>query len=300
VELGTAYGTKADYLSMPELRGLGVSSLRRAIELQPTSPRAWRELGNLLVAMGQDAEGMTAIRRAIAIEPENPGACGAMGRALFIGSAQFREAAEWFARALERNPKGGWFALQLAHCAALLRDFPLGEREARRAMELQEAFLSGREGLFIAGGYMRAGHLAALQGRHAEALTYFEREVDFLGQTQHALRDRILVELNTRLGSAYLHLGEHRKAHALFDVALESFERRVRLGADDPFTRYYAAAVHALRGDAEPALAFLERALTQQRAFTLARARIEPEFDGVRNDPRFQRLLGLAEPHATL
>ena len=65
----------------------------------------------------------------------------------------------------------------------------------------------------------------------------------------------------------------------------------MRLGADDPFTRYYAAAVHALRGDAEPALAFLERALAQQRAFTAARARIEPEFDGLRDDARFQRLL---------
>ena len=47
-----------------------------------------------------------------------------------------------------------------------------------------------------------------------------------------------------------------------------------------------------MRGDAEPALAFLERALSQQRAFTAARARIEPEFDRLRDDPRFERLLG--------
>ena len=126
---------------------------------------------------------------------------------------------------------------------------------------------------------------------YAQAVANFEREIDFLVRTDHALRSRILVELNARLGGSYLHLGETRKAQAVFNVALESFDRRVRLGADDPFTRYYAAAIHAQRGDAEPALAFLERALSEQRAFTAARARIEPEFDSLRGDQRFQRLL---------
>jgi TolB-like protein/tRNA A-37 threonylcarbamoyl transferase component Bud32/Tfp pilus assembly protein PilF len=291
VELGAAYATKADYLSMPELRGRAASSFRRALELQPSSARAWRELGAVLVDTGQEADGMAAIRRALAIDPEDAAACAAMARGLFIGLARFRDAADWFSRALELNARGGWYALQLAHCAALLRDFALGERAAARAMELQEAFLSGREGLFIAGGYIRAGHLAALQGRHADAIAHFQREIDFLARTEHALRNRILVELNARLGAAYLQLGDVHKAHAVFNVALEGFERRVRLGADDPFTRYYAAAVHALRGDAEPALAFLERAITEKRAFTIARARIEPEFDGLRSDPRFQRLV---------
>jgi len=89
----------------------------------------------------------------------------------------------------------------------------------------------------------------------------------------------------------YQRLGHEKKAAAVFDVALESFERRIRLGADEPFTRYYAAAIHALRGDAEPALALLQRALAQQPAFTAARAAIEPEFDNLREDARFQRML---------
>ena len=46
-----------------------------------------------------------------------------------------------------------------------------------------------------------------------------------------------------------------------------------------------------MRGDAEPALAYLERALARQPAFTAARAAIEPEFESLRGDPRFQRLL---------
>jgi tetratricopeptide (TPR) repeat protein len=293
LELGAAYAQRADYLGLPELRTRAVASLRRAIELQPESSRAWRELGAVLVAMGQDAEGIGAMRRALAIDPEDASTLGAMGRALFTGLARFREAMDWFERALARNAKAGWYALQLAHCAALLRDFPRGERAAERAVALQEAFLSGTEGLFIAGAYMRAGHLAALQGEHKRAVAAYEQEVDFLMRTDHALRARILVELNTRLGTAYLRLGETRKAQAAFDVALDGFERRVRLGADDPFTRYYAASVHALRGDAESALAFLQRALSQQPAFTAARARIEPEFDALRTDPRFRRLVGV-------
>src|SRR4030095_15258847 len=169
-------------------------SLRRAIELQPGSARAWRELGATLVDKGEDSEGMAAIRRALAIDPDDASACAAMGRAIFITRAKFAEATPWYVRALERNPKGGWYALQLAHCAALTRDFALGERTASQAMELQEAFLSGREGLFIAGAYIRAGHLAALQGRHEQAIGYFDQEIDFLVRTEHALRRRILVE----------------------------------------------------------------------------------------------------------
>ena len=70
----------------------------------------------------------------------------------------------------------------------------------------------------------------------------------------------------------------------------------MRLGADDPFTRYYAAAIHALRGEEEPALAYLERALTRQPAFTAARAAIEPEFEGLHADSRFRRLVQIVAP----
>ena len=57
LELGVAYATKADYLARGELRGHAVTSLRRALELQPDSVRAWRELGSVLIATGQDGDG---------------------------------------------------------------------------------------------------------------------------------------------------------------------------------------------------------------------------------------------------
>ena len=291
LELGAAYANKADYLGMGELRERAVVSLRHALELQPDSVRAWRELGLVLITMGRDSEGFDALGRAIELDPADAGAVGAMARALFIGRAQFDEAASWFERALQQNPKGGWFALQLAHCAALLRDFPRGDAAARRAIALQQAFLSGQEGVLIVGAHMRFGHLEALQGRHSEAVEQFQRELEFLTMVDHGLRNRVVVELNMRLGGAFLALGQTRQAQAALGVAIEGFDRRVRLGADEPFTRYYAAGAHALKGDADTAIAFLERAALDKRAFTLARARIEPEFEPVRKDNRFQRLL---------
>ena len=291
LELGAAYATKAEYLGMGELRERAEISLRRALELQPDSVRAWRELGLVLIAGGRDSEGFDALHRAIDLDSADAGAIGAMARALFIRRAQFDEAASWYERALEQNPKGGWFALQLAHCAALLRDFSRGEVAARRAIALQQAFLSGQEGVLIVGAHMRLGHLEALQGRHLEAVEQFQRELEFLTMVDHGLRNRVVVELNMRLGGAFLALGQTRQGQAALGVAIEGFDRRVRLGAEEPFTRYYAAGSHALKGDSDTAIAFLERAALDQRAFTLARARIEPEFEGLRRDDRFQRLL---------
>jgi superkiller protein 3 len=277
---------------MGELRERAVASLRRALTLQPDSVRAHRELGSVLLAMGQDAEGFAALHRALDLDPNDAGTLGAMARALFIDRAQFDEAAAWYERALERNPKAGWYALQLAHCAALLRDFSRGEAAARRAIALQQASLSGQEGVLIVGASIRLGHIDALRGRHEAAIEHFTHEVEFLSKVDHALRSRIIVELNARLGASHLALGDKRKGLAMLDIAIEGFDRRLRLGADEPFTRYYAASAYALKGDAETAVAFLERAAAERPAFTLARARIEPEFEALREDPRFQRLIG--------
>ena len=72
--------------------------------------------------------------------------------------------------------------------------------------------------------------------------------------------------------------------------ALEVFETRVRLGADDAFTRYYAACAYALKGQREAALSSLDRAMLMRPAYTRARARLEPELasgEGVSFRTRF-------------
>jgi tetratricopeptide (TPR) repeat protein len=294
LKLGSAYDTKASYLVMPELYEKAIAQFRRAIELRPGLVSAWRELGGVLVAIGREEEGVEAITHALTLDPADAGAHATMGRAHFIGFGDFRRAAECYETALSHNPQAGWYELQLAHCYALLRELDRAHDAARRAVSLQEDFLSGREGILIVGAHMRLGHLAALRGRHDEAVEHFHREIGFLQRVDHALRNRILIELHQRLGAAYLRLGRKAEGASELALALEGFEGRLRLGADEPFSRYYAACAHAVRGEVEPALAHLERAIRMRRRFTVARARIEPEFDGLRDERRFRSLVGEA------
>ena len=291
LELGIAYSTKADYLVLPEMHERAIVRLRRALDIDPGLVRAWRELGGSLVARGRVDEGIEAIRRGLALDPRDEGALRAMGRALMLGRGAFREAAAYHEEALALNPMGGWSALQLAHCAAYLGEYARGEAAARRAVALQEEFLSGHERVLVIGAYMRLGHLAGLQGRQEEALRHFQEELAFLHRVDHALRGRIQVELHLRLGGAHLRLGHQEEAAAALAVARENFEKRVRLGADDPFTRYYAACVYALRGERELALDSLQKSAQERRPFTVERAKREPDLDSLREEPRFRDIL---------
>ncbi len=290
LELGAAYDTKATYLAMPELLERALECFEKCLALEPRLPRAWRELGGTLVALGREDRGFEAIRRALQLDPDDASAHAALGRAQFIGRGDFTQAADAFERALELNPQAGWYALQLAHVSALLRDFRRADRAARQAIELQERGLSGREGVLIVGAYVRLGVALALQGRHEDAVAEYGRELAFLRRVDHALKDRAIVELHVHLGSSLLALGRTDEGTGALRLALDAFEERLRIGADEPFTRYYVAAAWALLGEKGRALDALERAAARKPAYTIARARIDPDFAGLHDEPRFRSL----------
>ena len=296
--LGEAYDVKATYLAMPELLEKAMASFEKCLALQPRLARAWKELGSTLVDLGREDKGLEAIRRALELDPADGASYGALGRAHFIGTGRFAEAAEAFERALELNPQGGWYALQLAHVAALLRDFPRAERAARKALELQERGLSGREGILIVGAYMKLGQIRALEGRPADALDEYEKELSFLRRVDHALKDRAIIELHARIGSAHLALGHADEARTALRLSVAAFEERLRIGADEPFTRYYAATSWALLGEPGRALDVLEAAAAMRRTYVTERARIDPDFESLRSEPRFLRLTGFQNPPA--
>ncbi len=144
----------------------------------------------------------------------------------------------------------------------------------------------------IVGAYVRLGHMHALSGRYEDALLEYERELGFLRRVDHALKDRVLVELDVRIGSAHRRLDQHEAAGNALRRAVRAFEERLRLGVDDPFTRYYATIAWALLGEDETALASLTKTVEMKPRFTRSRARVEPDFEKLRDRAPFRALIG--------
>jgi tetratricopeptide (TPR) repeat protein len=291
MQLGYALDVKGDQLGNPRLSEQGLASVDLALALDPDCSETWRARGSVLISLGRDEEALAAFEKTLSANPTDARAHSGIGRVHFILRGEFREAVAAYERSLALDPHGGWAALQCAHCAALARDFEKALAWARRAIVLQQQFLTGRTGIGIVGAFVRLGQVFALQGRHAEAIVEYERELELLKEVEHGLRGRIFIELHQRLGEARLRLGEAKAGRLDLDLAIEAFDRRLRNGADDPMTRYYAACAYALRGEVDAAIASLEKAADKRLRLTVARGRIEPALESLHGEPRFEALL---------
>ena len=290
--LGGAYGLKGSFLSMPDMVNQAIALERRALGLDPDLADAHMWLGNGLLGIGRTDEAITEIREAMRLDPENGQAYQSLARAYWVGLGDFKTAIPLFERAIDLNPEAGYSYLQLSLLLAWEGQLDRAEEISRRAVDLQDQYISGNLGLQIVGAHARLGYVHYLKGEYPEALREYERELAFIGAGDHALRDRTLLELNVKIGAAYLRQGRVEDAERHFGRALKSFDSRVANGADDPFTRYYVACLHALRGDRDRAVESLERVAQSLPQLTAARARVDIDLASLREDPRFRALIG--------
>jgi eukaryotic-like serine/threonine-protein kinase len=289
--LGGAYGLKGAFMSMPEMIHKAMDIERRALAIDPELADAHVWLGGSLLNLGRIDEAIAEIKEGIRLEPGNGQAYQSLARAYWVGKGDFYAAIPEFERAIELNPEAGYSYLQLSLLLAWTGDYARAEDFSRRAVDLQEQYISGNAGLQIVGAHARLGYVYYLQGKYAEALKEYERELAFINSSDHALRERTNIELNVKVGSVYQRLGRTEDAARHFDRAQKAFDARVARGADDPATRYYIATALALRGETERALESLGEVARIQPALTRARALRDPDFDVLRGEPRFQQIV---------
>ncbi len=289
--LGAAYDLKGSFLTLPDLIDKAIEALQRAIELNPKLGNGHAWLGSALSEAGRSDEAVASYREALRLEPDDDRARAGLARVYWMRLGRVDEAITEFEHAVDLNPEAGYSYLQLAQLYALRGRYADAERIARLAVDLQERYVSGSEGLQVVGAHTRLGHIQYVQGRYDEAIREYERELAFISSSDHALRERATIEVTQKLGAAWLRKGSRAEADRFFDSSLKGFKSRLARGADDPFTRYYIACLHALRGDADKALDSLERSFKSLAPINRVRAPIDPDLESLRENPRFRALM---------
>jgi adenylate cyclase len=119
-------------------------------------------------------------------------------------------------------------------------------------------------------------------GRDAEAEKYARIG---LARAEAAIKLHPDSNLPLELGApAWASLGERERA-------IDWITRALEIDPDDNITRYNAACTYALLGEAERALDVLEQWIRLAGADEILWFKNDPDFDGIKENPRYQRLL---------
>ena len=289
--LGATFAMKGTLLSIPELQEKAADAFTKALALDPESADTHYWVSMMHTARGEHDEAIAAARKALTFDPSNASGHAALARAYWVGQGRLDDGITELEHCVALAPDGGYAYLQLALLYALRERYERAEHAANKAVELQQRALSGSEGLQILGAHIRLGYVYYRQGRLDDAVAQFELGLGFLDSTEHALRDRTLIEAHQKLSATYHRRGDQKGADRYHELAVRGFKERLAKGVSDGATTYYIAALHAIRGDAKCAIKWLEQSMKQLPALNRVRARIDPDFDPVRNEPAFQELV---------
>jgi tetratricopeptide (TPR) repeat protein len=175
------------------------------------------------------------------------------------------EAASAIKRAQELDPLSLVVIAQRGFILSVARRYEEAIQVLRTAVELDPGFV--RAHFFLSLIYRQIG-------MYQEAVAEAEEVVRLSGRGTEVL---------TILGSAYALAG--RKSEAL--MVLEEMKNASQRGYVSPFD---IAFIHMSLGETDQAFEWLEKAY-QDRSSRMLLLRVEPAFDSLRSDPRFQDLL---------
>ena len=244
-----------------------IAAYQRAIELDPDYAVTHNNLGNVYRALGRQEEAIAEYQKAIELDPNFAYPHNGLSNA-YYQRGQYEEAIAAYQRALEL---GGLTPQQeaIVHNGLGLVYRALGRQEEaiaayQRAIELDSTLAAPHNGL---------GLVYADLGRQEEAIAAFRRAIE-LGSDS--------VTPYVGLAGIYRRLGDEVEwQHHLA-------EARRLLKPDD---HYNLACLESIAGNVDAALEHLAKA-SEKAPGCRQLARRDPDFDFIRDDPRFRELVG--------
>jgi len=263
-----------------------ITGLRRTIELDPRYHDAYENLAGTYRWLRRFPDTLATVDQLLAWEPNDPIALGRKAAAFWaMGDLQAVEP-------LVTNPgfdpyDRGVQALFQRRYAAAIEIF-----SAPPPLNLTPSPSTSEKELFLGLSQQRAGDVAAARATYQKAVQDFQHDLDKVvpGSWHEAW-------LRTCLGRAYAGLGDAAAAIAEGQKAM-TVDPTSKNPVDGPVREEKMANIYALLGDADHAIPILQRLLrtTYAGAVTPALLRLDPVWDQIRNDSRFQQLAEEGKP----
>lgn len=281
--------------------------LNRALAIQPNFEDARRQLGEVLADQGQIDAAVAEFQKAIALRPNAAAPYRAMGLAL-VRASRYEQAVAAFEHvvAIEPDNFSGYQQLGTAYQFLGRNDEALANYQ--KAIAIRPS----------APAYSNIGALLHQKGDFHGAVDAY----------QHAIAIRPNASATRRnLGDALSRLGRGAEARAAYLEAVRLGEADLKVNPSDPRllaaqavylhkagqpaaamerltaalanapdnseVLYRAAVIRALRGEPEPALAFLESAV--QRGYSRRQIRTDEDLASLRNEARYRQLATVEE-----
>jgi serine/threonine-protein kinase len=260
---GALYGT---FLPAAEGMPKAKAAALKALELDPDLPDAHGILAGVQTMYEWDWQGAErSLRRALELRPNDPGFRSGYGWLLVV-LGRLREATPHLDRAHQLDP--------LSMHGEVTSVWPLyyGHRydEAiaalRKTVATDSSFVGAQFRLGEA--YMHKGEFGPAEARLQAARALIGDHPDVLG----------------RLGYLYAKSGRRQKAQVIADTLRARYQKG---RSDEP---YDLAIVYIGLGDKEKALDWLDTAYAERSSWMVF-AKVSPELDALRSEPRFQGLL---------
>jgi TolB-like protein/Tfp pilus assembly protein PilF len=253
-------GTPAD--SFPAAK----KAARKAIELDETLGEAHASLAQVLGTYDFDfAESIREFERAIALNPNYATAHHWFGNATLLIVGEFDRAIAEGKRARELDPLSVIINADLGADYAVARRYDEAVEQLRKALEMEPRFYYTHWNL---------GEVLQLKGDLAGALAEYQ-------QAAQLDDDPLIIAL---IAQAHALMGRREEAIKLLEQLEEMSQQRF-------VSDYSFAIVHIALGEKQKAIDWMERAYDNRAGPDVAFIKVDPLFDPLRGDPRFEALV---------
>ena len=260
--------------------GEAINGFRRAIELDPRNVVCCYTLAVTYICLRRFSEAVATADHILAFEPTNRDALSVKEYAL-RATGDLKPVEPLLANPGADPLMRGTQALVQRRYAAAIDIF-----SSALAAETKPDPRSEGEKLLLGLSQQRAGEVAAARATYQSAASDFQRDFEKVapGSFAEAFLHASLGQAYAGLGEAASAVAEGQKAMAILPSSKDPFQ--------GPDVEEIMAHIYALLRDADHAIPMLERLLQTPYSFPITPAllRIDPAWDQIRKDPRFQEL----------